>query len=124
VPADDDKPVRLETEAFEFTSLRGRVITPDGKPVAGAEVVVKLYRNTQDYNAWRGVTDAAGRFRTPRHFPVPFGYRIMVQSPFRDVASSRWQRPSESGDQFPDIEVDPAKLVLREILPEPVAPDE
>ena len=124
VAAGDNRPVRLETEAFEFTSLRGRVVTPDGKPVAGADVVVKLYRNTQEYIAWRGVTDAAGRFRTPRHFPVQFGYWIMVQSRFRDVVSSRWQRPAESGDRFPDIEVDPAKLILREILPEPVPPDE
>jgi hypothetical protein len=48
----------------------------------------------------------------------------MVQSQFQDVVSSRWQRPSESGDQFPDIEVDRARLILHENLPEPVPPED
>ncbi len=114
----NDTPVRLETNAFKFISLSGRVVDLDGNPIAGAEYLIYLIRSSKQYHSFRGVTDGDGLFETPAHFPTKFEYKLAVQSQWNDVVASPALAPAQSGSQFSDVKVDRSKLVLRDIFPE------
>jgi RNA polymerase sigma factor (sigma-70 family) len=52
-----------EKEKATTTEVRGRVLGPDGKPVAGAKVVLPVYKKEDDYDVIDvATTDEAGNF--------------------------------------------------------------
>jgi RNA polymerase sigma factor (sigma-70 family) len=64
-PAPPAKPAEAlaEKEKEKTTKVRGRVLGPDGKPVAGAKVVLPIYKKEDDYDFVEvATTDEEGRF--------------------------------------------------------------
>jgi RNA polymerase sigma factor (sigma-70 family) len=58
-----DAPVAKEKEKDKTTEVRGRVLGPDGKPVAGAKVVLPVYKKQDDYDVLEVATaDDEGNF--------------------------------------------------------------
>jgi RNA polymerase sigma factor (sigma-70 family) len=80
----DDKPnaTPSQPEAAKTVTIQGRVLDPDGKPVAGAKVVLQQRRFNQVLPDFfpapaTGITDAEGRFR--------FSGNVHRNAPIRDL---------------------------------------
>jgi len=70
-------PVKLELKLNPFNSIRGRVIDPDGKPLAGVEVAV-----APNITANEALTDAEGRFELKD--TRPGSYILIARPPASD----------------------------------------
>jgi RNA polymerase sigma factor (sigma-70 family) len=97
-PQDRPRPQRAvasEVKAKEVVEVRGRVLDPDGKPVAGAEVAVVIWEHLR-FSLWerevldrtervaRTASDAEGRFRlnVPKPLPVTRrALRVLARAP-------------------------------------------
>jgi RNA polymerase sigma factor (sigma-70 family) len=78
---DKPRPRTIEQEPRESVEVRGRVVDPDGKPVAGARVVLHQRRPNPELPDFfptptTGTTDADGRFR--------FSGNVHFNAPIRD----------------------------------------
>jgi PPIC-type PPIASE domain len=102
----------LREKHLDHTSLTGRVVGPDHKPIPGAAVVVEVEHSPDPTHFFRATADAAGRVHTPVQYPQGLKYRLAVRSMLKSVAVSPWICPQTSGSQFADVVVDPARLGL------------
>jgi RNA polymerase sigma factor (sigma-70 family) len=98
----EDKPkpaAAPETNAGEAIEVGGRVLDPDGKPVAGAEVTAVLWQ-VVTFSAWeraaidetkitvQTTSDAEGRYRLTVPRPAPAtrrGLRVLARVPGREL---------------------------------------
>jgi hypothetical protein len=95
-----------------FVALAGRVLGEDRKPLSGARVVVDVADSPDPSRKFQVTLDTNGSFRTPAQYPPRLKYRLSVCSMLETVASTAWICPANSGTQFPDLVVDPAKVNL------------
>jgi PPIC-type PPIASE domain len=102
----------LREKHLELTSLTGRVVGPDHKPIPGAEVVVEVEHSPDPTHFFRATADATGRVQTPAQYPKGLKYRLAVRSMLKSLAVSSWICPRTSGSQFADVVVEPALLGL------------
>jgi RNA polymerase sigma factor (sigma-70 family) len=73
-----------EKEKAKTTEVRGRVLGPDGKPVAGAKIVLPVYKKEDDYDVIEvATTDEEGSFEGKVPAPkegVPFGRMLVARA--------------------------------------------
>lgn len=122
VHSEEVDPVTLKTDRFEFYYLFGRFVDEAGSPVAGAPFQIMLEKGEHTYQAFQGVTDINGRFKTPREFVSDRSYHLQVRrnGDWQDVQRSSTIIPKKTDGEFPDFVVDPTQLRLHDIFPEPV----
>jgi len=103
-------PVTLRLVRRPRIALTGRAIEPDGKPVADAEVRVRLRTSSQGFDQGGEVTFEDGRevrtaadgtFRTPPEVPSGHQYRVSIKASGREPAESGWIVAPAS--TFPDL---------------------
>jgi hypothetical protein len=67
------EPLKITLQRLQYVSASGRVVTPTGKPVAGAAVCVKITSRADDkwssYTYRKVTTDAQGQFTVGRLLP-------------------------------------------------------
>ncbi len=110
IVAGDEKTILLQEPRRELVALSGRVLAGDGKPLAGARVVVEVADSPDVLGQFCTTVDSDGSIRTPPQFPRQLKYRLTVRSLLTNVASSAWLCPASSGDRFPDLAVDASKI--------------
>ena len=69
----------LEVKMAPAASVRGRVLTPDGKPIRGARVAAFFERQMSSARLMDARTDADGRYEC-KALPVGLTYRILIGS--------------------------------------------
>ncbi len=120
--AGEGEPVTLRLRRRPTLALSGRVLGPDGRPMAGALVVVKVRQPNQPIGrgsdfAFEGPgeirTGPDGRFRTPGQIPIGNDYRVEVQAPGHEPADSKWVAPPTR--EIPDVSLRRA-VGMREVL--------
>jgi protocatechuate 3,4-dioxygenase beta subunit len=109
-------PIALPLGPGPTTPIGGRVVDPDGRPIAGASV--RLWRKVQLKPEAGPVviepiiqadgttmlhTDAQGRYRTARRFPADGLYVAEASAPGRLPARSHDVRPGAGADGIPPI---------------------
>lgn len=112
----DAGPIALTLGPGPATPIGGRVVDPDGRPIAGA--TVRLWRkvvvrsqagpividpNVQVDGTTVLHTDAQGRYRTARRFPADCSYLAEASAPGRLPARSPDITPGPGGQAIPPI---------------------
>ena len=110
VVAGDEKPLQLRQKKCDLVALSGRILGSDRKPIADAQVVVEVANSVDKARFFRTWAQSDGSFKTPAIFPSQHKYRVTVRSILDDVVSTQWICPAASGNKFPDVVVDRAKL--------------
>jgi hypothetical protein len=99
-------------------ALEGRVIDPTGRPVAGADVHLRSreraapngpvlgYETIEFENGYVLVTDADGRFRTPKELDPDGEYAAYASAPGFDDNRPIWTR-GQAGS-FPNLTLPPS----------------
>ena len=96
------EPITLRLVNRATLALSGRVLGPDGRPLAGASIRVKIRAPDQGgssggdftFEGSEGMrTEPDGRYRTPPRLPVGNHYQVEAQAPGYDPARSRWVVP-------------------------------
>ncbi len=105
-----DRPVTLRLIRRPTVSVRGRVLGPDRRPMAGVQVAIEYRKPGGQYIYGYGkgeptFTGADGRFQTADGVPRSDQYRARVNAPGMEPGLSAWT----SGVELPD-------LVLRRAL--------
>ena len=101
-----DGPVVLKLVKRPTVSLRGRVLGPGGRPVAGAQVWIS-FRTGNEQNAYGGGNDKEirtgpdGTFRTADEVPRSDQYGISVTAPGMEPARSGWV--NAPAGELPDV---------------------
>ena len=117
----EHRPIALTLDRQNTVPIGGRVVDPDGRPIAGASV--RLWRlvrgrdgriELQDRVAggdgsFTLHTGADGRYRTSGRFPAHAGYQAEATAPGRVAARSPAVAAARDGDR-------PTVLVLRRLL--------
>jgi protocatechuate 3,4-dioxygenase beta subunit len=111
------RPITLTVSPGHATSIAGRVVGLDGKPIAGATVRIWRQARAKD-QAGRAIvidsitagngsavlrTDAQGRYRTLQRFPVQWGYHAEVSAPGRMQSRSPVVTPSTQTRDLPPV---------------------
>lgn len=99
VTAGDGAAVTLRLKKHPTLALSGRVLGPDGRPMAGVPVRILIRSPKQNFDrggafAFSGKEEVAtgpdGVFRTPAEVPVGNSYRFEVKAPGMEPAESPW----------------------------------
>jgi hypothetical protein len=102
--AGEGGPVTIRLKRRPTLAVSGRVLGPDGKPLAGASVRVKIRAPDQGYNSGQEFTfdgdkevrtGPDGRFVTPAQLPVGNHYRVEARATGFDPAESPWIVPPD-----------------------------
>lgn len=100
--AGEGEPVTLVLHKKPTLALSGRVLDSDGKPLAGAWVMVETRPRDQPFSHGSTFyfedreqiqTGPDGRFQTPDQIPVGQQYRVEVVAPGFETAESKWVAP-------------------------------
>ena len=109
------RPIVLTVKPGHTAPIGGRVVDPDGRPIAGG--TVRLWREVRHKDGRPIVvdplvqangsallhTDAQGRYRTTRRFPVDFAYVAEAWAPGRPPVRSAAITPGDRDREFPPI---------------------
>ena len=119
--AGEGEPITLRLRKKPTLALSGRVLGPDGRPLAGATIRVKI-RPPNQRSGSVGVfafedaeevrTGPDGRYMTPRQIPVGNDYRVEAQAPGFEPSESKWLSPPAV--EVPDLTLRRA-VVTREV---------
>ncbi len=100
--AGEGEPVVLHLKVSPTLALAGRVLGPDGQPISGALIQVRI--RALDQQGHSGVefafdgseplrTGPDGRYRTPDQLPIGNQYQVEAEAPGFDSMSSGWSPP-------------------------------
>jgi parvulin-like peptidyl-prolyl isomerase len=120
--AGENKTSQIKEEQGDLVALTGRVVGPDHKPIAGAQVVIQVEHSPDPQHIFRATLDADGTFQTPAQFPKQLKYRLTARSILKDVASTDWLCPAAGRSSttlvhFPDLVADRSQLGLEKRIP-------
>jgi RNA polymerase sigma factor (sigma-70 family) len=136
VRPDPAAPVTVRVSNDSGLALSGRVLDPDGRPIAGADVAVwtrpwnsrSIDGNARLVAVNGGVpvrTDAAGQFRTARQFDPDGDYRVVVSAKGFQQEPSPWLAVGDARPlAFPDVLLLRVRVVKGRVLDrqgEPIA---
>lgn len=108
--AGEGEPITLRLRRQPALALLGRVLGPDGRPLADAEIRVAVRSPGQPMNQGNGIafrgsaevrTGPDGRYETPSELPVEHEYRVSVEARGYEPAESQWL--ADQGGQVPDL---------------------
>lgn len=111
IAVDQRQPVKLVAKDFDFVSLSGRLVDPDGiaVPKAAAWIFVCPVEpgpGAPQHISARLKSDINGRFTTKKQLPRNYAYRVSVRHENKEIATSRWFRPSiENTTVLPTVTV-------------------
>jgi hypothetical protein len=97
--AGEGGPITLLLKKRPTLALAGRVLGPDGRPLADATVRVKIRPTDQAASsggdfAFEGSkeirTGRDGRYKTPAQLPIGYEYRVAAQAPGYEPGKSGW----------------------------------
>lgn len=97
--AGEGPPVTIQLRRRPSLSLTGRVLGPDGRPLADAQVRVAIRQPSESHNRGGALvfdgsdevrTGPDGRYKTPAELPVKHEYRVSAEAPGYEPSTSRW----------------------------------
>ena len=106
----EGEPITIRLHNRPTLALSGRVLGPDGLPLADARIQVAIRPPGQPLNRGSGITfngavevrtGPDGRYRTPSELPVKHEYRVSVDAPGYEPSTSRWI--VDQGGEVPDL---------------------
>jgi len=101
-----DGPVVLKLVKRPTVALRGRVLGPGGRPMAGAQVTISFRTGNEQNGYGHGEgeeirTGSDGTFQTPDAVPLSDQYRVHVTAPGMDPGESGWAKAPDA--VLPDL---------------------
>ncbi|APW59122.1 carboxypeptidase-like regulatory domain-containing protein [Paludisphaera borealis] len=96
---DEGEPTTIRLRKRPTLALSGRVLGPDGRPLADAQIRVMIRAPVQGFNSGSPFmfgeseevrTGPDGRYKTPAQLPVKHEYRIEAQASRCEPSMSRW----------------------------------
>ncbi|MDR3621780.1 MAG: hypothetical protein P4L85_20675 [Paludisphaera borealis] len=104
--AGEGEPITVRLRKRPTLALSGRVLGPDGRPLADARIRVVIRPPGQPFGQGGGIafdgteevrTGPDGRYKTPAQLPVKHEYRVEAQAPGCEPSMSRWLAEQEVG---------------------------
>ncbi len=105
------RPIVLTVKPGHTAPIVGRVVDPDGRPIAGGSVRIRHKDGrpivvdplVQGQGSAPLHTDAQGRYRTMRRLPVNYAYVAEARAPGRPPVRSAAITPGDRDREFPPI---------------------
>ncbi len=95
----EGEPITIRLHNRPTLALSGRVLGPDGRPLADAQIQVAIQPPGQPPHSGSKITFSGsgevrtgpdGRYRTPSELPVKHEYRVTAEAPGYEPSTSQW----------------------------------